>query len=128
MLLVGFVSWWYGAGWRNQIKEIELSIRRTSDFFSISLLLKTLFSPFRQISADVTGNDIGSRFRAWGDRMFSRVIGAFMRTFMIIFGLITLLLTLLIGLVRLVLWPAVPILPVVGLIVMISVGAPWKLV
>lgn len=128
MLLVGFLSWWYGAGWLGQIKRIELSIQRTSDFFSISLLLKTLFSPFRQISADATGNDIGSRFRAWGDRMFSRIIGAFMRTFMIIFGLITLLLALLIGLLRLMLWPVVPLLPIAGLVLMTTVGAPWKLV
>jgi hypothetical protein len=128
MLLVGFVSWWYGAGWRSQIKKIELSIRRTSDFFSISLLFKTLFSPFRQISADATGNDIGSRFRAWGDRLFSRIIGAVMRTFMIIFGLVTLLIALLIGLLRLVLWPAVPLLPIAGLVLMTSIGAPWKLV
>lgn len=128
MLLVGFFSWWYGLGWRSQIKRIKFSIQRTSDFFSISLLAKTLFAPFRQISADATGNDIGSRFRAWGDRMFSRIIGAVMRTFMIIFGMITLFLILLVSLIRLILWPAVPLLPIVGLILMINIGAPWKLV
>ncbi|MGE5309978.1 MAG: hypothetical protein ACM3JF_02785 [Sphaerimonospora mesophila] len=128
MILVGFLTWWYGAGWHDQIKRIGLSVRRTSDFFSISLLARTLFALFRQISADATGNDIASRFRAWGDRMFSRIIGAVMRIFMIVFGIIALGLTLVISLVRLALWPAVPLLPLAGLVLMLSIGAPWKLV
>ena len=128
MILVGFFSWWYGAGWHAQIKRIKVSMQRTSDFFSISLLAKTLFAPYRQISADATGNDIASKFRAWGDRLFSRIIGAVMRTFMIIFGLVTLFLMLMLSLIRLILWPAVPLLPIVGVILITSIGAPWKLV
>jgi hypothetical protein len=128
MLLVGFLSWWYGAGWRGQISRIGGSLGRTADFFSIGLLAKTLFAPFRQISADATGDDISSRFRAWGDRLVSRAIGGFVRFFMIIFGLIALLLVLLLSLIRLILWPILLFLPIVGLILMLSLGTPWKLI
>lgn len=128
MLLVGFFSWWYGPGWRNQLTRIGESLVKVNDYFSIPLLAKTLFAPFRQISADATGRDIGSKFRAWGDRMFSRCIGAFMRTFMIIFGIIVMLLTLIASLARLALWPIFPIMPVLGLILMVTIGAPWKII
>lgn len=128
MLLVGFFGWWYRAGWRDQIRRIGGSLAGTNDFFSIGLLAKTLFAPFRQISANAHGDDIGSRFRAWGDRTFSRLIGAFMRTFMIILGLIAMLFVLIFSLIRIVFWPIVPLLPVVGAVLMIDLGAPWKLV
>jgi hypothetical protein len=128
MLLVGFFAWWYGAGWRGQILRIGGVLARTNDFFSIGLLLATFFAPFRQISADETGRDIASQFRAWGDRLFSRFIGAFLRFFMIIFGLVATVFVLLISLVRLIVWPIFPFLPVLGAILMLTVGAPWKLV
>ena len=128
MLLVGFFSWWYSAGWRGQISRVGETLTRVNDWFSIPLLLKTLFSPFRQISAGETGRDKGSKFRAWGDRMLSRCIGAVMRTFMIILGYATLVLVLILSFIRLILWPVFPFLPLVGFILMISVGAPWKLV
>ena len=128
MILVGFFSWWYGAGWRNQILRTKDTLVRINDHFSIQLLIKTLFSPFRQISAGATGNDMASKLRAFGDRLFSRLIGAFVRTFMIIFGLIAIMFALIFSLIRLALWPILLFLPIVGIILMISVGAPWNLV
>ena len=98
-----------------------------NDWFSIPLLLRTFFAPFRQISANESGDDIASRFRAWGDRAFSRVIGAFMRFFMIIFGILALVITMVISAIRLVLWPVFPVLPAVGLVIMLTVGTPWNL-
>jgi hypothetical protein len=127
MLLVGFFQWWYGRGWRDQVLRIGDTMIRTNDTFSIPLLLKTFFAPFRQISANETGDDINSRFRAWGDRMFSRVIGAFLRFFMIIFGILVLLAMMVVSAVRLILWPIFPFMPVTGLILMLTVGTPWNL-
>ena len=124
---MGFFAWWYSGGWRGQVARVGDVLVRTNDWFSIPLLLKTFFAPFRQISANEFGNDIGSNFRAWGDRMFSRLIGAFMRFFIIIFGIVTLVVVLIISLIRLILWPVFPLLPVVGLILMWEVGTPWHL-
>jgi len=59
--------------------------------------------------------------------MFSRMIGAFMRFFMIIFGAITLVLILIISLIRLILWPIFPLVPVIGMALMLTVGTPWNL-
>jgi len=126
MILVGFFTWWYGDGWRGQVSQIRGTLARFSDMFSFSLLLKTFFAPFRQTSADATGNDIGSKFRAWGDRMLSRLIGAFMRFFMIIIGGITMLFVLIFSLFRLILWPILLLMPVIGIILAATVGTPWR--
>ena len=128
MLLVGFIGWWYGAGWRGQVSRIADTMIKTNDWFLIPLLFKTFFAPFHQISANETGgNDISSRFRAWGDRAFSRIIGAVMRLFMIIFGTVALLLVMILSAIRLVLWPIFPLMPIAGLVIMLTVGTPWNL-
>ncbi|MCL1876966.1 hypothetical protein FWF74_02970 [Candidatus Saccharibacteria bacterium] len=128
MILIGFFSWWYGDGWRAQILRIKSTLAKYNDMFSISLLAKTLFSPFHQISADAEGNDIRSQLRAFGDRMFSRCIGAFVRTFMIIVGLIVLFFVLILSLVRLVIWPILLFMPAIGLILMLTLRTPWTLI
>ena len=128
MLLVGFARWWYGAGWRDQVSRVAGSLRRVSNWFSISLLLKTLFAPFRQISAGERGNNLASSLRAWGNRLLSRIIGGVVRLFMIFAGGVVLLLLLILSLFRLAFWAIVPLMPVAGAMLMIYVGTPWKLV
>ena len=128
MLLVGLVSWWYGAGWRGQVARIAQNLAGVSDFFSVPLLLKTFFAPWRQISADETGRSLGDQLRASGDKLFSRAIGAFLRFFMIIFGALAMFLLLIFSLIRLIIWPILPLLPVAGFVLMFAIGAPWKLI
>jgi hypothetical protein len=51
MLVVGFLQWWYTRGWMGFAQGLLDKIRSLADFFSLGLLLRTLFYPFRQISA-----------------------------------------------------------------------------
>jgi len=118
MFLVGIISWWYGHGWLDRAGDIKRRLRSSADFFSIGLLVSTLFSPFRQISAGGVEGSLNVQFHAFFDRLLSRFIGAFMRFFMIIFGLITMTLQIVTGLVILIVWLILPLLPVAGFIMM----------
>ena len=80
MFLVGIVQWWYGEGWRRHARLSGLGILRMADFFSIGLLARTLFSPYRQISAGRVRGPLPVQLRAFADRLFSRVIGGVFRT------------------------------------------------
>jgi len=51
MFVVGLISWWYSVGWRRMVASVWGSVERLYDTFSLGLLLKTLFAPWRQISA-----------------------------------------------------------------------------
>lgn len=121
MFLVGILSWWYGDGWMQRAGLIRERLARTLDFFSISLLFKTLFSPFRQISAGKIRGPIGVQMHAFFDRLTSRIIGAMVRTFMIAAGAIVIALHIVWGLIVLVGWALVPLLPVAG-ILLFSIG------
>ncbi|HZJ34398.1 MAG TPA: hypothetical protein VFD55_00055 [Candidatus Angelobacter sp.] len=124
MFLRGFISWWYVGGWLRRIQIIKARLIASADLFSVGLLLSTLFSPFRQISAgDVVGS-ISDHIGAFFDKLLSCVIGAFVRTFMIIFGLITMFIQVIFGVVSLIFWLTIPLLPVAGLIMAVIGWVP----
>lgn len=127
MFILGILSWWYGAGWRRRAIDLRDQLTATVDFFSIDLLLRTLFSPFRQISAGKVNGPIGVQLQAFFDRLISRLIGGMVRSFMVLMGTVAILLNTILGLVVLLLWGAVPLLPLVGLWLFIAGWMPWNL-
>jgi len=127
MFLVGILSWWYGNGWKQRLTLTLGRLSRISDFFSIGLLLSSLFAPFRQISAGGVSGSLGDQMRGLIDQLLSRFIGLFVRLFMIVFGVVTLLVVSLWGAVVLLVWSIVPIFPVMGLIATVIGWVPtWQ--
>lgn len=115
MVLVLF-SWWYTAGWAQQAARVGARVSGVLEMFSVGLLLRTLFAPFRQISAEQgTRGALNTQMRAMGDRLFSRIFGACIRTLFIIFGLIGALFAAVLGVVQLLVWPFIPLLPIFGI-------------
>ena len=127
MFLIGFVSWWYKSGWLACAARVRDSLARAYDLFSFDLLLKTLFAPFRQISAEKVSGPINIRMQAFFDRLLSRFIGAFMRTIILFIGLFVILISLIIGLARIIIWPILPLSPIIGCILAISGWIPWTI-
>ena len=118
-MIAALFSWWYTTGWLALAKRTTQRAQSALGFFSVSLLLSTLFDPFRQIAAGQTGGPLAVQFRAWGDRLFSRFVGFFVRTLFIFFGLVVALGIAVIGLVLLLAWPLIPLLPLLGWVMMV---------
>jgi hypothetical protein len=127
MFIVGLLSWWYGAGWKQRVFNAREQLADMYDYFSIDLLLRTLFSPFRQISAGSVQGPIGVQFRAWFDRLISRTIGMIVRSMMIVIGIITMISSAMIHGVVILLWAFVPIVPVLGVIIAMAGWIPWHI-
>lgn len=125
MGIVSLLGWWYGAGWKLRVLAMREKLASTIDYFSVDLLLRTLFSPFRQISAGKIRGPIGVQIRAFFDQMLSRVIGAIVRSIMICAGLVAIVLNLVIGGLGLVLWAVVPVMPLIGLSLTVLGWMPW---
>ena len=86
-------------------------------FFSIGLLLKTLFTPFRLIDANPNyGDSLDAKMRAGIDKLTACLIGGMIRSTMILVGLLAIFVTSIINLMRLIIWLFMPILPVIGTI------------
>ncbi len=125
MFIVGMLSWWYSRGWVDQALLVRERIVRTMDYFSVDLLLKTLFAPYRQIGASHVDGSLGVKWRAFVDRTVSRVIGSIVRTILIVIGSVAVILHSIAGAVVLVLWGAVPLLPLIGLLLFLSGWVPY---
>lgn len=126
MFLVGIFQWWYGNGLLQYIRQSFLGVLRTADFFSVGLLLKTLFNPFRQISAAPVGGDLSVQLSAFFDKMFSRVIGAVVRSMVVIIGILMILLRFLWMIVEIIMWLALPLMPFIGIILWQMGVSVWK--
>jgi hypothetical protein len=123
MLMLGsFISWWYGEGWIAQVKDVGDRLSRVNDRYSISLLLSTLFSPFRQISAGNVRGPLGVQLQAFFDRLLSRFIGAGIRTVLIFIGLVAALIGLIVGIIKILIWPLLPAFPLIGLLISAATG------
>lgn len=122
MFLVGLISWWYGRGWVAQWNRVLERFQATVDFFSIGQLARTLFAPFRQISAAGGGDgSFGGNIRALVDQLISRIIGGFVRFFTIVFGVVAIIAQALYELIMIVAWWFIPLLPIAGF-VMLAIG------
>jgi hypothetical protein len=127
MFFVGMLSWWYGNGWRARVGVMSRQLGATSDYFSITLLLRTLFSPFRQISAGSVSGSIGDQARAFLDKTISRLIGAILRISMVIMGVIVIILQIVLNILMIIIWPVIPALPIIGLIFTVVGWVPsWQ--
>ena len=116
MFLVGIFQWWYGEGWRRHARLSGLGILRMADFFSIGLLARTLFSPYRQISAGRVRGPLPVQLRAFADRLFSRVIGGVFRTILIFVGMIAIAGRAAWTGISLVVWTILPLTPLIGVV------------
>lgn len=116
LLVLGLLRWWYTDGWRQRVKLVANRLDGTIDYFSIDLLLKTLFAPYRQISAGRVDGPLEVQLRALIDKLFSRVIGAFIRVIILIIGGITIAAHVVIGLFILLGWVLMPVFPVAGIV------------
>lgn len=93
-----------------------------SYFFSVPLLLATLFSPWRRYQWRYPkGFDVGEFFSSLVSNLFSRLIGACMRLVLVVFGIIAQVIIFLIGLSIIIFWILLPfILILLFLFILIS--------
>ena len=122
MLLVGILEWWYNAGFKRQIRLLVFRVESVIDMFSIRSLVKTWLAPYKQISASIeqSDNSFAIQIRHMFDNLISRAVGAVVRTFMIIFGLLTTGLLVVINFIFLGFWLVVPFLPIIGLLLFVA--------
>ena len=111
ILLIRYLRWHFGKQTRKILEGWENFLAFGIYFFSITLLLKTLFSPWRRISWSAgRGFDLWERFLVLFSNLFSRFCGAMARIPVILIGIFFELLVLALGVGLLLLWLVLPLL------------------
>lgn len=125
MIIFALLNWWYGSGWSSQGRVFIRRIQRVSNTFSLAILTRTWFEPWKQTITYTDHNtSLENRFRAGVDNFVSRIIGFLVRTAVIFAALVSICLLGVLAVVILIVWPIVPLLPL--LLIAVSAGVrPW---
>ena len=107
-----FISWHYSLGVDYYIKSVVSTIKWFLHYFSIPLLLKTLFSPWkRMVTIDTSpGFNFQKRFEAFTFNAVSVVIGFITRVILIVSGIVFVFVAALGGAIGFLFWLILPFL------------------
>ena len=122
MAIFEMFFWWYASGWATFIRKTKVFLSNIIDSFSITSIVRTLFKPFRQISAETANENasIDLRFQMFIDRLISRFIGFSSRLILLIVGLVLVIIGGTISLALIIIWPLIPFMPIIGLMLTIA--------
>ena len=118
MAITEMFLWWYSSGWKVFVGKLKAALSSITDFFSMGSLVRTLFKPYRQISAETArdGASLDIKFHMFLDRLISRIVGFFSRLTLLLVGIIIIIFGGIISFILAILWPIIPLLPIVGIV------------
>lgn len=107
---MGFLRWHYNEGLRFYANRYLYSLRAIVQYFSLPLLLTSLFSPWKRllVTEKKTGFDLAAAFTNFSFNMVSRFMGAIVRMILFIVGLLTLVLFAVFGAFGFIFWFVFP--------------------
>jgi hypothetical protein len=108
MLALDFFTWWYDQGWRLLARNAQKRMAKTVRMFSVPILLRTLFAPWRRI-VTYPGASFDAHIRAFLDNLVSRAVGFTVRIFVLLAAVIGLAVVSVVVVVELIVWPLVPL-------------------
>ncbi len=108
MLVLEVITWWYGAGWKGLILRLQNLVNRVWVVFSVPLLIRTLFAPWRRIIS-YTDNSFIQNIRAALDNAISRFVGFWVRLIVIFTAVLFIIIVIISGIVAVVVWPLLPL-------------------
>ncbi|HSX44714.1 MAG TPA: hypothetical protein VLF39_01200 [Candidatus Saccharimonadales bacterium] len=106
-MLFELVTWWYGKGWLDTLNRIKRQIQGIWRMFSILILLKTLFDPWKRIISP-PGKSLDAMWRALVDNLISRLIGFVVRVLVIIAAFVVTTMAAIVGAVMAIGWVLLP--------------------
>lgn len=117
-----WLQWHFFEASREVLKAWKNFLLFNLNYFSIPLLLKTFFSPWRRYRWSYgRGFDIKVYFETAVSNLFSRSVGAVVRSFLICIGLLAEIFIILAGAIIFLGWILLPALLVFGLILGIKI-------
>ncbi len=91
VIVVDYIGWHYGAAFRSIVSIWTNLMWFAVHFFSIPMLLRTLFSPWRRVQEEYhVRNGLERFFEALVVNIMTRIVGALMRLVIILCGFIVL--------------------------------------
>jgi hypothetical protein len=112
-----YFSWWYGYAYARLFQYLRALFIVDFDMFSVKACLTTLFSPWKRDSMGYDGLTLQQKFQVWTLNIASRFIGFVIKTMTLFTYLVSVFVVVAIAIISIVLWPLIPPLAVIIIIV-----------
>jgi hypothetical protein len=112
-------GWWYSQGWLWTLRQTRRRLQLISQIFAVAVLIKTLFSPWKQIYSPTTFQNF---IQHTIDNAVSRTIGTIVRGTILFWAGVLALLTICFGILSFIVWPFLPLMFVILLLLTLSGG------
>lgn len=122
MLFLSMFGWWYSTGWWWVISNAKTRLINVQRMFSVSILLRTLFAPWKQIVGMPNRNQsLDAKFRMKLDNLISRLVGFVVRTLTLLAALVSFVFVLMIEIIFILLWPLLPLSIIISILFFVGV-------
>ena len=109
LIFTGYLSWHYGRAFSDILVVWTNFFWFFLHFFSIPLLVRTLFSPWKRLHENYRqGFHPEDFFQALIVNIIMRIVGAIIRVIIIVIGILTLLTVTILGVIFLLFWTIAP--------------------
>jgi hypothetical protein len=110
-------GWWYTKGIRDFFIYLKAIFFKITDIFSVRLLLRTFFSPWKRDITSMEGLPLNQMIQVIVFNLISRIIGAFIKAIILFIYLIALSVFVALALFLILLWVFLPLISIIGLII-----------
>lgn len=110
-------GWWYTKGIRDFFIYLKAILLKLTDIFSVKLLLRTFFSPWKRDITSMEGLPLNQMLQVIVFNLVSRLIGAFIKAIILFIYLIALTVFFAVALSLVLIWLLLPIITILGIII-----------
>lgn len=111
-----FIVWYFLKVPKNIFFAFKNFLQFNLEFFSVPLLLKTFFTPWKRYKEEYSLSfDLNNRINVFVANLINRILGAFVRSILIITGTILEVVIFVLGVGIMALWFCLPVLMWLGL-------------
>lgn len=107
--MLTYFFWWFYIEPIYLWRSINITTRKVFYIFSIPILLKTLFSPWKKDTLYKENPSLSEMFQIWSANLTSRLIGFLVRFATIFAGLLLASIVFIVGFIFLICWFLLPI-------------------
>ena len=100
--VLAFFLWWLKAIPQDIIYITKRTIQKIYIYFSMDLLARTIFLPWKRDEINTSNLSLDLKFRVWMMNLVSRLVGAVVRSTVILIGMFSIVLTFVTSIVAIV--------------------------
>lgn len=112
--------WWYSRGIRDFFVYLKAVLVKITDIFSVKLLLRTYFAPWRRDIVSTEGLPLNLVLRIFVFNLIARLIGAFIKTIILFLYILVATFYSFLVVFLLFVWLFLPLLSIAGIILGVS--------